>query len=54
MAIQELIIEINEFLNDYENSEIFEEDYIDYLSDAVVLLERAKEELNNIICKVKQ
>jgi hypothetical protein len=54
MAIQELIIEINEFLNDYENSTEFEyEDYINYLSDSVLLLERAQEELNNII-KVKQ
>lgn len=55
MTIQELIVDINEFLNDYENStEMFEyEDYINYLSDAVSLLERAQEELNNII-KVKQ
>lgn len=50
--LKELIVEINEFLNDYENSEMFEyEDYINYLSDSVSLLERAKEELNNIICK---
>ena len=52
--LKELIVEINEFLNDYENSEMFEyEDYINYLSDSVSLLERAQEELNNIICNVK-
>jgi hypothetical protein len=54
MAIKELIIEIDDFLDDYENAtELEYEDYINYLSDSVLLLERAQKELNNIICNVK-
>lgn len=45
--LKELIVEIQQFLNDYENStELFEyEDYINYLSDSVLLLERAQKNL---------